>query len=115
MTRESDSDLERLQRLGRQFLVHAFLYYKLGESVISDEAFDAAAEALRALHAAQPDLSLPHSKILAPALGPEASGFSIRAYPPDIITDAFKLLYATTHPSVEFHEFVERRGYTVEG
>lgn len=111
---ERDDVQERLRRLARQFLVHSFLYYRLGESVISDEAFDRIAEELRRLHAEHPQAELPHADVLAPALGPEGSGFAIRNYPPGIVTDAFKLLYATADPDVEFHEFVERRGYTVE-
>ena len=104
----------RLQRRARQFLVHSFLYYRLGESVIGDEAFDAIAEELRALHTAHPDIELPFADVLEPALGPEGSGFAIRAYPPEIVSAAFKVLYAATHPEVDFHEFVERRGYTAE-
>lgn len=107
-------EAEHLHRLGRKFLVHAFLYYKLGESVIDDEAFDALAKELSGLYTTHPDLVLPHQEILAPALGAEASGFAIRTYPNDIITDAFKLLFATRRPTMDFHEFVERQGYTVQ-
>ncbi len=94
--------------------MHSFLYYRLGEAVISDEQFDAIAAELQTLHAAHPDVALPHAEVLAPALGPEGSGFSIRTYPAEIVTDAFKLLYATQSPEVDFLEFVERRGYTAQ-
>lgn len=104
---------ERLGRLARQFLVHSFLYYRLGESVISDAAFDRIAGELRRLRAEHPDADLPHAAVLEPALGPEGSGFAIRSYPPEIITAAFKVLYASESPDVAFPEFVERRGYTV--
>ncbi len=114
MTGAPPDELANLRRRARQFLVHSFLYYRLGESVISDEAFDALAEELRALHAAHPDAELPFADVLAPALGPEASGFTLRNYPPEIVTTAFKLLYAHGNPEVEFVEFVERRGYTAE-
>jgi hypothetical protein len=110
----ADQTVSRLQRRARQFLVHSFLYYRLGESVIGDDAFDRIAEELRRLRAAHPDAPLPHADLLEPALGPEGSGFAIRSYPPEIVTAAFKLLYATTQPEVDFHEFVERRGYAVE-
>lgn len=103
-----------LRRRARQYLVHCFLYYKLGESVIGDEAFDRLAGELLELRVRHPGVELPHAKALAPALGPEATGFSIRKYPPGIVTDAFKLLYATSHPDISFHEFVERRGYSVQ-
>lgn len=101
----------RMRRLGRRFLVHSFLYYRLGENLISDAAFDRLADELLALHEAHPEVELPHAAALKPALGDEASGFAIRDYPEDIVTDAFKLLYAETMPGVEFSEFVERRGY----
>jgi len=105
---------QRVRRLGRQFLVHSFLYYRLGENLISDAAFDQLAGELLALHDAHPEVELPHAAALKPALGDEASGFGIRDYPEAIVTDAFKLLYAETMPGVEFSEFVERRGYRVE-
>ena len=105
---------QRVRRLGRQFLVHSFLYYRLGENLISDETFDQLAGELLALHDAHPEVELPHAAALKPALGDEASGFGIRGYPEAIVTDAFKLLYAETMPGVEFSEFVERRGYRVE-
>jgi hypothetical protein len=104
----------RLGRLARQFLVHSFLYYRLGESVISDEAFDRLAEELRTLRAGHPQARLPYAELLDPLLGPEASGFQIRAYPPEIVSTAFKVLYAATSPEVDFTEFVERRGYRAE-
>ena len=104
----------RMRRLGNQFLVHSFLYYRLGENLISDAAFDKLAEELLALHRAHPEMELPHAAALKPALGEEASGFAIRNYPEDIVTDAFKLLYAMTGPGIEFSEFLERRGYRVD-
>ena len=94
-----------------QFLVHSFLYYRLGESVISDEAFDRMAEELRRLRADRPQAPMPHAEVLDPVLGPEGSGHSIRNYPPTVISSAFKLLYAVDHPQMEFSEFVERRGH----
>jgi hypothetical protein len=110
----SAETLALLRRRARQFLVHSFLYYRLGESVIGDEAFDRIAEELRRLHAGHPDAELPFAEVLAPALGPEGSGFTIRSYPPEIVSAAFKVLYAASNPDVDFHEFVERRGYSAE-
>lgn len=114
MNDSANAIAERLRRLGRQFLVHSFLYYRLGENLISDAAFDQLAEELLTLRKAHPELELPHAAALKPALGGEASGFGIRDYPEAIVTDAFKLLYAETMPGVEFPEFVERRGYRAE-
>lgn len=112
---DSNKTIEaRMRRLGNQFLVHSFLYYRLGENLITDAAFDLLAEALLALHRAHPELELPHAAALKPALGEEASGFAIRNYPEDVVTDAFKLLYAMTGPGIEFSEFLERRGYRMD-
>ena len=37
---------ETLNRLIRQFLVHSFLYYRLDESLISDQQYDELAQGL---------------------------------------------------------------------
>jgi NAD-dependent DNA ligase len=104
----------RLRQRAVQFLVHCFLYYRLNESVISDEEFDRLAGELRKLRAENPDEEMPYADTLDPVLGAQASGFQIRHYPPRIVTMAFKLLYAETNPGVDFREFVERRGYRLE-
>lgn len=101
----------RLARLAHLFLVHCFLYYKLDEPVLGDERFDRLAEELRTLREQHPKLDMPHAALVDPQLGPEGSGHRIRTYPPEIVTTAFKLLYAMTGPEVDFVEFVERRGY----
>lgn len=103
-----------LARLARQYLVHCFLYYRLNEPVAGDDRFDEIAKALRKLRLAHPDAEMPFADVIDPILGPEVSGFQIRRYPPEIVTDAFKLLYAVNRPQVEFTEFVERRGYKAE-
>ncbi len=105
---------EKLAQRARQFLLHSFLYYRLGESVIGDDNFDRFTEELRTLRQTHPDLPMPHADLIDPVLGPEASGFQIRRYPPEIVTAAFKVLYAATHPDVPFEEFVSRRGYQVD-
>jgi len=104
----------RLRQLALQFLVHCFLYYRLGEPVISDERFDALVAEFQRLRAAHPGAPLPHQPLVEEALGPEGSGFRIRDYPPEVISAAFKVLYAEQGAGVDFREFVERRGYRVE-
>ena len=104
----------RLKRRALQFLVHSFLYYRLNETLIGDERFDRLTEELRTLRAKLPDTELPYAEVIDPLLGPEASGFRIRHYPPRIVSTAFKVLYAATQPDVDFWEFVERRGYRAE-
>ena len=110
---ESADITAKLAQRARQFLLHSFLYYRLGESVIGDEAFDRYTEELRALRAAYPRAELPYAGLIDPALGPEASGYQIRHYPPEIVSAAFKVLYAATRPDLSFEEFVTRRGYQV--
>ena len=104
-------DLATLRRRALQFLVHSFLYYKAGESLVSDRFFDGIAEELRALRGKYPKAEMPYAEWIDPVLGPEASAYSIREYPPKIVSTAFKLLYATGSPGTGFADFVERHGY----
>ena len=108
---DDTNDLATLRQRALQFLVHSFLYYKLGEPAVSDGFYDRIAEELRRLREAYPDAEMPYAKTIDPALGKEGSGFAIRVYPPEVISTAFKLLYATDETKVDFVEFVERRGY----
>ena len=103
-----------LERRARQFLLHSFLYYRLDESVLSDQGFDKISEELRELRGRYPHMALPHAELIEPALGPEASAFAIKDYPADVVTEAFRLLHAISAPDEDFAEFVERRGYRVE-
>lgn len=102
-----------VRKLGMQFLVHSFLYYRLGESLISDEAFDHIANALYRLHEKDATLPLPYAKTLLPALGPEASALGIRSYPAPVVTVAFQLLYAHAGVEEDFAAFAARKGYRV--
>ena len=109
-----DGERALLTRRALQFLVHSFLYYRLDEPVISDEAFDRITQDLRRLRKAQPQAACPHAKLVDEALGPEDTAYQIRHYPPGIITSAFKLLYGQQQPEIGFVEFVERRGYRAQ-
>ena len=111
---QSSTELATLRQRARQFLVHSFLYYRLGESVVSDTFYDRITEELRSLRIKHPKAKMPHADLIDAQLGAEASGFAIKAYPPEIITSAFKLLYAVSSPPVDFVEFVEQRGYFAE-
>jgi hypothetical protein len=103
-----------LRRLALQYLVHCFLYYRLDDPVAGDDQFDRIAKDLRKLRQTHPKAEMPHANVIDPVLGPEVSGFQIRNYPPEVVTAAFKLLYAVNRPQVDFVEFVERRGYKAE-
>lgn len=98
----------------RQFLVHSFLYYRLGEPVVTDAFYDHISEELRALRKKYPMANIPHGELIDGHVGAEASGFAIKEYPPKIVSTAFKLLYAVNSPPLEFAEFVEQRGYVAE-
>ena len=108
------SDLSKLNRRALQFLVHSFLYYRLNEPVLSDEAFDVIIKDLRKLRKANPKAAMAHAKLVDQAIGPEDSGYQIRSYPPEILTAAFKLLYSEQQPDIGFVEFVERLGYRAQ-
>ncbi len=104
---------QQLQQLALQYLLHNFLYSQLQQPLISDADYDRIAQKLWQLHQQHPDIPLPHQKLLQSALGPEASSFVIRNYPPHIITIALKLLYAYSKQRNDFREFVERKGYCI--
>lgn len=100
-----------LQQRIRQFLVHSFLYYELGETVISDQAYDAICQEIPALLKENQETFPPYHDLIQ-KLGAEASGYSIKNYPPEIISAAIHLLYQENYASHSpFTEFVERLGY----
>ncbi len=103
-----------LQQQVRQFLVHSFLYYQLGESIISDSQYDHLCQSLQASLAQTPE-KVPYQDLVQQALGQEGSGFSIKKYPAPIITVALHLLYqAHNENQGDFEEFVIRHGYRLE-
>lgn len=108
---ESNEEVAILRQRAWQYLVHSFLYYRLGEPVVSDEFYDKLVAELNELRGKHQGVAMPFAEVIDPALGAEGSGFSIRDYPPQIVTAAFKLLYATSSPQTGFVEFVEQRGY----
>ncbi len=103
-----------LQQRLRQFLVHSYLYYKLDESIISDTEYDRICMELRELLKRHPEADLPFRKIAEKALGDEASGYSIRQYPPSIISVSMHLLYQNNYrQQMSFTHFLERFGARV--
>ena len=107
---------ESLNRLIRQFLVHSYLYYRLDESLISDQQFDEVSQKLReglALNYA--DANLTFKEHLGSASSPEASGYSTRNYPAEIISLALHLLYQYRFKNVmSFSTFLSRYGYSTK-
>ena len=103
-----------LQQRLRQFLVHSYLYYKLDESIISDTEYDRICMELRELLKKHPEADLHFRKIAEKALGDEASGYSIRQYPPSIISVSMHLLYQNNYrQQMSFTHFLERFGARV--
>jgi len=104
-----------LQQRIFQFLVHSFLYYQLGESLISDQQYDTLCQELNTLLARSSEQTsskaIPYLDLVQ-KLGAEASGFSIKKYPPAIISIALHLVYQENYASrISFADFVARHGY----
>lgn len=86
--------LEFITRRQKQIIVHSYLYYKLDESVISDQTFDAWYKELVQLHKDYPEIAkkAPYWKI-AKHFDDSGSGFFIKDYPGELIRDALILVY----------------------
>ena len=103
-----------LQQRILQFLVHSFLYYQLGESLISDQQYDRLCQELQQNLETPPDPPVLYWDLVK-QLGPEASGFSIKKYPPPIISTALHLLYQENYANrISFADFLARHGYRFE-
>ena len=106
---------ELIQKKIRQYLVHSFLYYKLDESVIADRHYDQICkEVLKLMKNHASSTVLPYQELVKESLFEDASGFSVKQYPAEIISSAFHLLYQ--HNGVEsttFDSFLARFGYTI--
>ena len=105
-----------IQKKIRQYLVHSFIYYKLGESIISDNQFDLICyEILQLIKNSPEKFSIPYKEIIATSLSNEASGFNIRKYPDEIVSSALHLLYQCSFRElVTFETFLARFGYSIK-
>ena len=100
------------RRLALMFLVHSFLYYQLGESILGDSEYDKLSVKLKKV--IETDKNIPHYNIIKNALGDEASGYSIptKAYPQEIISTALHLLYQEQYKDkVSLNDFLKSYGY----
>ena len=106
-------ETETINRLIRQFLVHSYLYYRLDESLISDQQYDELAEKLRkSLTSDDIHANLTFKEHLGSISGSEASGYSIRQYPAEIISSTLHLLYQNRFKNLmSFSTFLARYGY----
>ena len=106
---------ELIQQKIRQYLVHSFLYYQLDESIISDTHYDEiCAEVLQLMETYTGSSILSYQELVKKSLSEDASGFSLRKYPDEIISSALHLLYQ--HNAVKqmpFDTFLTRFGYSL--
>ena len=103
------------KQLALKFLVHSFLYYQLGESILEDSEYDKLCVQLKKV--IETDKNVPHYDIIKNALGDEASGYSIptKAYPKEIISTALHLLYQERYKNkVSLKDFLKSYGYGAE-
>ena len=97
----------------RQYLVHSFLYYQLDESLISDRHFDLICKELsKLLENNSENISIPYQEIIENSLSNDASGFTIKKFPREIISTGLHLLYQRNYrESMTFEKFLSRFGY----
>lgn len=105
---------ELIQQKIRQYLVHSFLYYQLDESIISDKHYDQICADVAKLISNNSDKNtLPFHDLVKSSLSEDASGFSIRKYPAEIVSAAMHLLYQNSYiESMSFETFLSRFGYS---
>ena len=99
----------------RQYLLHSFLYYQLDESIIADRHYDdICAEVLQLMQTYAGSSLLPFQELVKISLSDDASGFSVRKYPAEIISSALHLLYQhNAFKSMSFDTFLTRFGYSL--
>ena len=104
---------ETLNKLVRQFLVHSYLYYRLDESLISDQQYDEVVRSLRESFASNDaDANLIFKEHLGSITDSATSGYSIRHYPTEIINTALHLLYQNRFKNLmSFSTFLDRYGH----
>ena len=104
---------ELIQQKVRQYLVHSFLYYQLGESIIADKVYDEICkEALKLMEIHKYSSLLPYQELIKKSLSDDASGFSVKEYPAEIISSALHILYQhNAAKSMTFENFITRFGY----
>ena len=106
---------ELIQKKIRQYLLHSFLYYQLDESIIADRHYDEiCAEVLQLMETHAGSNLLPYQELVKKSLSEDASGFSVRKYPAEIISSALHLLYQhNAVKTISFDTFVTRFGYSL--
>ena len=102
-----------INRLARQFLVHSFIYYRLDETLIDDTEYDEICKNLNLQRKESNEYV--YKDIVEKSLGTEASGYTIRKYPPEIISTALHLLYQTKYKDTKTLDmFCKSYGYNTK-
>ena len=106
---------ELVQKRIRQYLIHSFLYYQLDESIIANRHYDEiCVEVLQLMKTHAGSSLLPYQELVKKSLSEDASGFSVRKYPAEIISSALHLLYQhNAVKNISFDTFVNRFGYSL--
>ena len=106
---------ELIQKKIRQYLLHSFLYYRLDESIITDQYYDdICTEVLKLIENHKGPSMMPYQELVKKSLSEDASGFSVRKYPAEIISSALHLLYQhNAVKSMSFDTFLTRFGYSL--
>ena len=104
-----------VQQKVRQYLVHSFLYYRLDESIISDRHYDKiCVEVLKLIQSKSATSLFPYYDLVKTNLSEDASGFSVRKYPAEIVSTAMHLLYQHSYiKPMKFDAYLARFGYSV--
>ena len=104
-----------IQQKVRQYLVHSFLYYRLDESIIPDRHYDKICVEVGKLIQTKSAASLfPYYDLMKINLYEDASGFSVRKYPAEIVSTAMHLLYQRTYiKSMTLDTYLARFGYSL--
>ena len=104
-----------IQQKIRQYLVHSFLYYQLDESIISDRHYDKiCVEVVKLIQTKSAASLFPYYDLVKTNLSEDASGFSVRKYPAEIVSTAMHLLYQRSYiKSMTFDTYLARFGYSL--
>lgn len=113
-TLKHETTIDTLHRYQRNFLVHSFLYYKLDESIITDEEYNQRCNIMNDIMDSNPNLAKIsiYYKLCEPCKQ-TGSGFYLIEYPTEIVSRAFHLLYQIKKPNVSFSQFISRWGYVI--
>lgn len=109
----------KINQRRKQFLVHSFLFYELGETIVSDGDFDRWARELIDLQRDNPKIAaaLPFHELTAAldsSVSAEAMGIRGNDYPLSIKSAALHVLHRHKKSKSSFEAFAKKYGYMVE-